>query len=75
MCVEAARRYKARCVGIELDDALVEEARLNAQRSGLDDRITILKQNALEVDYTCVSFGPIAVCRALSGQGRVCGAQ
>ncbi|ELR21755.1 uncharacterized protein ACA1_385110 [Acanthamoeba castellanii str. Neff] len=55
MCVEAARRYKARCVGIELDDALVKEARLNAQRGGLDDRITILKQNALEVDYTDAS--------------------
>ena len=62
MCVEAARRYKARCVGIELDDALVEEARLNAQRSGLADRIAILKQNALEVDYTCVSCGPQLLC-------------
>jgi hypothetical protein len=39
-------------VGVELDDALVKEARLNAQKSGLDDRITILKQNALDVDYT-----------------------
>jgi len=56
MCVEAARRYGARCVGIELDEALVQEARLNVKKNALEDRITILREDALHVDYSCVRF-------------------
>lgn len=54
MCVEAARKYGAQCVGIELDGALVQEARRNVEKNALQGRIKVLQQNALEVDYSYV---------------------
>jgi SAM-dependent methyltransferase len=43
--IEAARRFGARGVGVDIDPKLVGEARRNAERAGVADRVTILEQD------------------------------
>jgi SAM-dependent methyltransferase len=43
--IEAARRFGARGVGVDIDPKLVREARRNAERAGVADRVTILEQD------------------------------
>lgn len=49
--IEAARRG-ARAVGVELNPALVQQARDNVRRSRLSDRVEIREQDALSVDLS-----------------------
>jgi SAM-dependent methyltransferase len=43
--IEAARRFGARAVGVDLDPRLLAEARRNAVRAGVADRVTFLEQD------------------------------
>ena len=38
--ITAASRFGARGIGIELDPALVKQARANARKAGVEDRVT-----------------------------------
>ncbi len=54
-CIEAAKRYGATCVGLELDDKLFKEAMLNVEKAKLAHKVSILRENALKVDYRFTS--------------------
>jgi SAM-dependent methyltransferase len=43
--IEAARRFGARAVGVDLDPKLIREARRNAERAKVSDRVTFLEQD------------------------------
>ena len=49
--IEAARRYGARAVGIELDPALVAKSQAAAKRAGVADRATFLRQDIFLTDF------------------------
>jgi len=42
----------ARGVGVELDEARIQEARANAQRAGVKDRVEFRRQDVLETDFS-----------------------
>jgi cyclopropane fatty-acyl-phospholipid synthase-like methyltransferase len=46
----AAREFRAKAVGIELSDSLVREARDQAQRLGLENRVTIIEGDLMKTD-------------------------
>jgi len=48
--ITAAREFKAKGVGVELSGELVRQARDQASRLGLANRVTILQGDLLEVD-------------------------
>lgn len=48
--IEAARRFGARAVGVDLDPRLLDEARRNAVRAGVADRVTFLEQDLFATD-------------------------
>jgi SAM-dependent methyltransferase len=49
--VAAARKYKARGVGVELDSALVKAARAEARRQGVQGRVTIREGDLFAADF------------------------
>jgi len=54
--IEAARRFGVRAVGVDLDVKLLGEARQNAVRAGVTDRVTFLEQDLFATD-----LGPATV--------------
>ena len=48
----AAQKYGARGVGIEIDPALVSQARVNAQDAGVSDRVTFILGDLFTADLT-----------------------
>jgi SAM-dependent methyltransferase len=48
--ITAATRFGARGVGIEIDPALVEKARVNAAAAGVSDRVRFVRQNLFAAD-------------------------
>jgi SAM-dependent methyltransferase len=48
--IEAARRYGARGVGVDLDPVRIKNARANAERAGVADRITFIEQDLFKTD-------------------------
>ena len=48
--ITAAREFGARGVGIEIDPVLVREARENARKAGVADKVEIRQGNMFEVD-------------------------
>ena len=61
--IEAARRG-ARGVGVELDPNVARQARDNARRSRVSDRIEILEQDALSVDLSKATVVSLYLSRA-----------
>jgi SAM-dependent methyltransferase len=49
--IEAAKRYGARGVGIDIDPQRVEEARENAKAAGVADRVQFRQQDLFETDF------------------------
>lgn len=49
---EAARRYGARGVGIDLDPARIEEATAAARRAGVGDRVRFVAQDLFATDFS-----------------------
>jgi SAM-dependent methyltransferase len=50
--VTAAQKYGARGVGIDIDPALVEKARENVRRAGVEDLVRIERADIFEVDVS-----------------------
>jgi len=50
--IRAAERFGARGVGIEIDSALVQEARQNAEEAGVADRVTFQQGDLFEADIS-----------------------
>ena len=48
--IEAARRYGARAVGVELDHERIENAAKNAEAAGVTGRVTFVERDLFEVD-------------------------
>ncbi|MFL6651622.1 MAG: SAM-dependent methyltransferase [Sulfurifustaceae bacterium] len=48
--ITAAKEYGAHGVGVEIDPALVAEARENARTAGVDDRVKFVEGNMFEAD-------------------------
>ena len=48
--IAAAREYGARGVGVDLDPRRVREARANAARAGVEDRVTFRVENLFDTD-------------------------
>ena len=48
--ITAAKRYKARGVGIDIDPQRIRESRANARRAGVDKRVKFLQQDLFETD-------------------------
>lgn len=61
----AAKRHKARGVGVELNRALLGEARAGVEREGLSSQISLSYQDAAEVDVS----GATVVTLYLSERG------
>ena len=53
--IEAVRRYGARGVCVDIDPSRIEEARANAARAGIDDRIRFITQDLFTTDLREVS--------------------
>ena len=49
--IAAAQRYGARGVGIDLNPARIEEARVNARDAGVDNRISFEAKDLFDVDF------------------------
>ena len=50
--IDAARIHGARGVGIDIDSRLIAQARANAQKAGVADRVTFRVQDAMTVDVS-----------------------
>ena len=48
--ITAARRYRARSVGIDIDPRRIAEANANARKAGVTDRVTFRQGDLLEAD-------------------------
>ena len=50
--ITAAKRYGARAVGFEIDDALIAESRENARKEGVSHLVEFRKRDAMTVDLS-----------------------
>jgi 23S rRNA G2445 N2-methylase RlmL len=50
--IEAARKFGARGVGIDIDPALIERAQSNAKQAGVESRVTFRVQDAMTVNVS-----------------------
>ena len=50
--VTAARTFRARGVGVEIDPERIKECRANAASAGVGDRVDFLQQSFFEVDFS-----------------------
>ena len=50
--IEAARRFGARGVGIDIDPALIARAQTNAKQAGIESLVTFRVQDAMTVDVS-----------------------
>ena len=50
LVIMAAKKYGARCVGIDFDPTRIREARSNAQKEGVEHLITFIQQDIIETD-------------------------
>jgi SAM-dependent methyltransferase len=50
--VHAAEKYRCRAVGFDIDPERVSEARENARRHGVEDRVTIQEQDIFTLDLS-----------------------
>ena len=48
--IAAAKEFGARGVGVEISPKLVEEARANAEKAGVSDRVRFVEQDLFEAD-------------------------
>jgi SAM-dependent methyltransferase len=48
--ITAAKRYKARGVGVDIDPQRIKESRANARQAGVDKKVTFLQQDLFKTD-------------------------
>jgi SAM-dependent methyltransferase len=66
--IAAARRYGARGLGIELDDALVRASRDNARRAGVADRASFIQGDVLAADFSRATVVTVYLLPELIGR-------
>src|SRR6266404_121047 len=66
--IAAARRYGARGLGIELDEALVRASRDNAGRAGVADRASFIQGDVLTADFSRASVVTVYLLPQLIGR-------
>ncbi len=66
--IAAVRRYGARGLGIELDEALVRASRDNAQRAGVADRASFVQGDVLTADFSRASVVTVYLLPELIGR-------
>jgi len=49
--ITAAKEYGARGIGIDIDPQRISEARANAEKAGVTDRVKFLEQDLFETDF------------------------
>lgn len=49
--ITAAKEYGARGIGIDIDPQRIAEARANAEKAGITDRVKFLEQDLFETDF------------------------
>lgn len=50
--IAAAKKYKVRAVGIDIDPRRIKEARVNAQAAGVADRVTFRQEDLFHADFS-----------------------
>src|SRR5579862_7428539 len=50
--IEAAQRYKAKAVGIEISPKIADQARLQVKKAGLAQKVQVIQGDLLEADLT-----------------------
>jgi ubiquinone/menaquinone biosynthesis C-methylase UbiE len=53
--IEAARKYGARGIGFEIDEALVREAREAALKAGVGDRVSFVQADLFQTDLSAAT--------------------
>lgn len=48
--IALAQQTGCKCVGVEIDEGLIDESRRDAEEKGVAERVTILKQDIMEYD-------------------------
>jgi len=66
--IAAVRRYGARGLGIELDEALVRASRDNAQRAGVADRAKFIQGDVLTADFSRATVVTVYLLPELIGR-------
>jgi SAM-dependent methyltransferase len=66
--IEAARKFGARGLGIELEPTLVEKSRDNALRAGVADRVSFLRGDVLLADISQASVVTVYLLPSLIGR-------
>ncbi|MGQ0546942.1 MAG: SAM-dependent methyltransferase [Betaproteobacteria bacterium] len=66
--IAAARRFGARGIGVELDRALVEQARRNARLAGVAERVSFVQGDVLAADLSPASVVTLYLLPGLIGK-------
>jgi len=66
--ITAARRFGARGLGIELDEALVRASRENARRAGVADRASFAQGDVLTADFSAATVVTLYLLPELIGR-------
>jgi ubiquinone/menaquinone biosynthesis C-methylase UbiE len=59
--IEIARRYGARVIATDIDDAMLDEARRNVDHARLSDLVTVEQADVLELPFADESFDRVVV--------------
>ena len=66
--ITAARRFGARGLGIELDDALVQKSRENARLAGVAERVRLVQGDVLTADFSAATIVTVYLLPDLMGR-------
>ena len=64
--IAAAKRFGARGVGIDIDPVRIREARANAKKAGVTDRVKFLQQDLFETDISSASVVTLYLLNSLN---------
>ena len=64
--ITAARKFGARGVGVEIDAGLVRQARENAARAGVSDRVTFVEGDLFQADISSATVVTIFLLPSLN---------
>lgn len=66
LVIAAARDFRARGVGIEIDPKLVAQSREHARRAGVEPRVTFLEQDLFRADLSAATVVTIYLTREVN---------
>jgi SAM-dependent methyltransferase len=64
--ITAAKKYGAKGVGIEIDPALVQRARQNAEDAGVADRVRFVSENLFDADLSDATVVTLYLLQSLN---------